>query len=304
MPRKARVIVSRTQNLFKSNKTAPQEAENSYPEADTISTASTSTLAENPSNIVLTGEYYTRVNVMPLILHPESRRATVEDIEDDGDCPDWCRHGEAEGAPSHTAHSENTSGPRPADIDPNLIEIIGRFEIMDDYEDPDQLGSPDEMAGDLEDDQEDETEIQELSKLENFTATLKRAQEIAVAREREKEKGRKRPRKYTGNSQRTRERRAKINRDMQAQGFLSIGAFWAHLKDKVSKKSSTPETVPPEGLEAQGMEEGTMGGSVDADEALGAQVAGNESEGEESEEENDVADDLHECVSNIFAEMN
>ncbi|KAJ7328755.1 hypothetical protein DFH08DRAFT_815528 [Mycena albidolilacea] len=150
---------------------------------------------------------------MPLILHSENCRATVEDIEDDRDCPDWYWHGEAEGVLSHTAQSENTSGPHLADIDPNLIEIIGCFEIIDDYEGPNQLGSPNEMADDQEDDQEDDTEIQELSKLKNFAATLKHAQETAMAQEQENEKGWKRPRKYTGNSWRTREQQAKINQN-------------------------------------------------------------------------------------------
>ncbi|KAF7361462.1 RNF220 domain-containing protein [Mycena sanguinolenta] len=218
--------------------------------------------------------------------NPESRRATVEEIEDDGDCRDSSRHNEADDVPSHTANSQNISGTYPADIDPSLIEIIGRFEIIDDYDD---LGAL-EMEDDCEDDREDETEIQELSELENFTAVLKRAQEIAVAREREKEKGRKRARHYTGNSRRTQERRAKINRDMRAKGFLSVGAFLTHVRQKVSKNKNMPETAISESHEEQSMGEETPGGLVDED----VQVDDDESEGEELEDNiHPVANDLH-----------
>ncbi|KAJ7803677.1 hypothetical protein B0H14DRAFT_2613126 [Mycena olivaceomarginata] len=124
-----------------------------------------------------------------------------------------------------------------AKIDPNLIEIIGRFDIMDDSDPLDSSGG----AGDDEDEEmEDETEIQEISELNLFSDTLRRAQEIAIARERENQSGNKRPHRYTGNSQRTKRRQAKINRDMAAKGFLSVGAFFTHVRNKISTRTPTP----------------------------------------------------------------
>jgi hypothetical protein len=48
------------------------------------------------------------------------------------------------------------------------------------------------------------TEIKEISKLEAFMAALQQAQAIATAVEQEREKGKKRPKRYVGNSARTR----------------------------------------------------------------------------------------------------
>ncbi|KAJ6583709.1 hypothetical protein B0H10DRAFT_1962056 [Mycena sp. CBHHK59/15] len=118
---------------------------------------------------------------------------------------------------------------------------------MDEYDPADCSDLPGDPGDDSdEDDGADDTEIQEISQLELFVETLKRAQEIAVTRERELEKQRKRPHKYTGNSKRTKERQRKINRDMKAKGFLSVAAFFGHIKNKISNRGSPSAPSPSE----------------------------------------------------------
>ncbi|KAJ7686874.1 hypothetical protein B0H14DRAFT_3673806 [Mycena olivaceomarginata] len=85
---------------------------------------------------------------------------------------------------------------------------------------------PEDMSSDDED-EADETEIQDLLVLEKFSATLLRAQQIAVAKEQELEKSRS-PRTYTKNSKRTNERNQKHFRDLQAKGFASVANFFSH----------------------------------------------------------------------------
>jgi hypothetical protein len=167
---------------------------------------------------------------------------------------------------------------------------------MDDYESPDDLGSPEDSGDDSEDEEDHNTEIQEISELEIFTETLKRAQKVAVARERELEKGRKRPHRYTGNSQRTRERHAKIRRDMQKKGFLSVGDFFSHIRDKIAKRDTAGQVGGQLDSEVE-----NLGGAQDRADILGAEDGSNRVSASESEEEEDMENDenhdLHRTVS-------
>ncbi|KAF8145310.1 hypothetical protein K438DRAFT_1991947 [Mycena galopus ATCC 62051] len=164
----------------------------------------------------------------------DNKQPTVEEIPDEEDCSHSQQSDDANGMLSQPADPGHPSVTDIYNLDPNLIEIIE--EIGDDDEDHET---------------EDDTEIQEISELEIFTETLKRAQEVAVAREREQEKGRKRPHIYTKNKEKTQERRAKFNRDMHAKGFLSVGAFFEHVKDKITKENSTSGVAGPQALDCQ-----------------------------------------------------
>ncbi|KAJ7790955.1 hypothetical protein B0H14DRAFT_2625485 [Mycena olivaceomarginata] len=176
----------------------------------------------------------------------ENKRARIEEILDEDNLPKRSTTRVPLAAREDTSTTEETGNPpipryTPPQLDPDLIEIIGRFEMMD--EDPsDGLAPepPEDMSSDDED-EADETEIQDLSVLEKFSATLLRAQQIAVAKERELEKSRKRPRTYTKNSKRTNERNR--FRDLQAKGFASVANFFSHVRDTISKRPRTEETT-------------------------------------------------------------
>ncbi|KAJ7859828.1 hypothetical protein B0H14DRAFT_2576992 [Mycena olivaceomarginata] len=201
MGRKPKSVISQTKNLFGSRKKTVQSMDFSDPEdGSAMSTSLASLLPEGTTQSIAN----------------ESRQPSIEEIPDEAES----LHPRANAVSSPSASPEHPPVTNLSNVDPNLIEIIGRFEIMDDYESPDDLGSPEDSGDDSEDEEDHNTEIQEISELEIFTETLKRAQKVAVARERELEKGRKRPHRYAGNSQRTRERHAKIRRDMQKKGFL------------------------------------------------------------------------------------
>jgi hypothetical protein len=188
-------------------------------------------------------------------------------------------------------------------LDPNLVEIIGRFEIMDEYESADDLCSPDDNGDNSEAEDgngHDETEIQEISELENFAETLKCAQRIAVTHERERDKGRKRPHRYTKKSKRTRERQAKIGKDMQKKGFLSVASFFAHIRQKIANQDGTSETSAGSQAPSSGAEIIEVpGGSGENLEMEDGESGGSDEESEKDEEEEDEENDgnLHGTVS-------
>jgi hypothetical protein len=111
----------------------------------------------------------------------EDKRARIEEILDEDNLPKISTTHVPLAAREDTLTPEETGNPHipryiPSQLDPNLIEIIGRFEMMD--EDPSDGLAP-EPHKDLSLDNEDEadkTEIQDLSVLERFPATLLRAQ--------------------------------------------------------------------------------------------------------------------------------
>jgi hypothetical protein len=188
-------------------------------------------------------------------------------------------------------------------LDPNLVEIIGRFEIMDEYESAGDLCSPDDNGDNSEAEDgngDDETEIQEISELDIFAETLKHAQQIAVTHEREREKGRKQPHRYTKSSKRTRERRAKIGKDMQKKGFLSVPNFFAHIRQKIANKDRASETSAGSQAPSSGAEivEEVPGGSGEDLEMDGGESGGSDAESEKDEEEDNENDGyLHGTVS-------
>ncbi|KAF8207771.1 hypothetical protein K438DRAFT_1755188 [Mycena galopus ATCC 62051] len=235
-------------------------------------------------------------------MFPDNKQPTVEEIPDEGDCSHSHQSDDANGMLSQLADPGHPSVTDIYNLDPNLIEIIGRFEIMDEYETSGDLFSPEDIGDDDEDHEtEDDTEIQEISELEIFTETLKRAQEVAVAREREQEKGRKRPHIYTKNKKRTQERRAKFNRDMHAKGFLSVGAFFEHVKDKITKENSTFGVAGPQALDRQPetpeQVSAVVGGVPEEQRGSVEEKEEEEEEEEEGETENDRDNDLRGTVS-------
>ncbi|KAJ7809829.1 hypothetical protein B0H13DRAFT_1927731 [Mycena leptocephala] len=258
MPRTAKAIASCTKNLFKSKKKAPEKIVVSDCEDATMSAAQTSSPPTDTRE--------SKAN--------DSRTPSVKEIPDEGDCH---RHMSAD-SEQPSADSECPPIVNASDIDPNLIEIIGRFDMIDDFA-PESL----EIDSDDEDACEDETEIQEITELEMFTSTLKHAQEIAVAREREQEMGRKRPHRYGKNSKGTQERRAKIT---------------GTCARKITKRDSATESAAPGAPSSQPQ---TSGSVPEDGESLpdnqGAQDAGGHtSESEEEEEENsenDADNDRH-----------
>lgn len=131
--------------------------------------------------------------------------------------------------PCGQSHTQEIHAP----FDPNLIEIIGRFDDLEnDF--PDLYGP----AETDEEDEQDDTEIQEISVLEHFTEVLQKAQQAATAAEREREKSNKRPHQYDGTSKRSRRRHDLTRRELGKQGFISVTDFWAR------KKKAEPESVP------------------------------------------------------------
>ena len=73
-------------------------------------------------------------------------------------------------------------------------------------------------------------EIVEQTALEHFNAVLQKAQEVAA--EAEKKNPRKRPRKYTGKSDKTLRRHKKRREDLAKQGFLPVFDFIARMKER------------------------------------------------------------------------
>lgn len=131
--------------------------------------------------------------------------------------------------PSGHSHDQNNHTP----FDPNLVEIIGRFDDLEnDFPD---LYAPAEA--DEEGEEDDDTEIQEISALEHFTETLQKAQQAATAAEREREKGNKRPRQYDGTSKKSRRRYDQTRRELGKKGFISVTDYWKR------KKKCEPEAI-------------------------------------------------------------
>ncbi|KAJ7307026.1 hypothetical protein DFH08DRAFT_1088679 [Mycena albidolilacea] len=158
---------------------------------------------------------------------------------------------------------------------------------MDEYESADDLCSPDDN-GDNSEAEDGNGEI--------FAETLKRAQQIAVTHEREREKGRKRPHRYTKNSKRTRERQAKIGKDMQKTGFLSVANFFAHIRQKIANKDGASETSARSQAPSSGAEiiEEVPGGSGEDLEMDSGESGGSDAESEKDEEEDRENDEyLH-----------
>lgn len=74
-------------------------------------------------------------------------------------------------------------------------------------------------------DAEDDADIMEISKLEVFAAALEQAQAVATAAEREREKGNKRPKRYAGNSARTKRWHVQKAREFAKNGYPSISRW-------------------------------------------------------------------------------
>ncbi|KAJ6547842.1 hypothetical protein B0H10DRAFT_1969480 [Mycena sp. CBHHK59/15] len=228
MPHKARAIISRTKNLFKSTKKGRETAESSDSETEAVATSTTSDVAGD-------------MNFPATDASPVNEIPRIEEIPDEGD-PPYTNEKEPEPCRESSRTSSETPFNKfahPSDIDPNLIEIIGRFEIMDEYDPADCSDLPGDPGDDSdEDDGADDTEIQEISQLELFVETLKRAQEIAVTRD---------GKDHTSIPGTQREpRRGRGRSDMKVKGFLSVAAFFGHIKNKISNRGSPSAPSPSE----------------------------------------------------------
>jgi hypothetical protein len=121
---------------------------------------------------------------------------------------------------THQTHLEQLA--EVAGIDQELLEITGHFVFLQEDELPEW--GPEDVDTEDEPDSEEapETDIQEESALQKFAETLQRAHDSAAAAEREREKGKKRPKRYFGNSKRTRRRHNLEGRELEKKGYLSI----------------------------------------------------------------------------------
>lgn len=147
------------------------------------------------------------------------QKATVEEVEDE-DTP--------------RCHPHNES---PLE-DPEIVEIINEFvHIQEDG----FIGYDPELEDDeLEDDEDDPDpliEIQELTDLEVFTQTLQKAHDAATAAEHERQKGNKRPKRYLGNSKRTRRRHKLNQKELEKKGFTSV-IQWLSAAQKEKRDGS------------------------------------------------------------------
>ena len=92
-----------------------------------------------------------------------------------------------------------------------------------------------------ETDLDDGLEIVEQSALNHFSAILQKAQSLAA--EAEKKNPRKRPKRYTGKSEKTLKRRKKHREDLAKKGYLSVFEFIAHVKESAKKKEHMKQLV-------------------------------------------------------------
>jgi hypothetical protein len=177
-------------------------------------------------------------------------KPTIEVEDEDFPGPDSDSHG-CRDAPRR---------PRQDDIigdDAELLDIIGclRGTAMVDDEDESSDSDSECKAGEGED---EEQEIKEISALEQFSDTLQKAHDLALAAERERERGRKRPKIYNKNSNRTKCRCRQRGRELAAKGFHSVKE-WFLSKPLVLPMSpandSDSDTVPTTPRDFQESEE-------------------------------------------------
>jgi hypothetical protein len=147
-------------------------------------------------------------------------KASIEEVPDEEPIPAvQVPHPLAESHEMSTSNGHNSD-----DIDPELLDIIGALRgtaMVDDEDDVSELGS--------ENDEDEIPEIQEISALEQFSSTLQKAHDLALAAEREREKGRKRPKRYHGNSLRTKQRCRQLGREFSEKGFHSVKEWFQKM---------------------------------------------------------------------------
>ncbi|KAJ7712776.1 hypothetical protein B0H16DRAFT_1811966 [Mycena metata] len=149
----------------------------------------------------------------------EARRATVEEVEDEGEIS----HPPA--APSVSPHIEdNRQGHSHSGDDSDVNSW--QFDLGDDFPDVDC----DEVPLVAEDPDLDEEivlapEIMDEAELDAFSKFLFDAQAAAQKAERGREQGRNRPKQYTGNAPRTKRRHIKAGKDLAKKGFLGLHDF-------------------------------------------------------------------------------
>ena len=148
-----------------------------------------------------------------------SRKAIVEEVDDDEEPPTQACHAQVLVTKS----------------DLKLIDVITQLDI-EMFPDLDNDDGDDGLNG------EDDTEIKELSELEAFMAALQQAQAVATAAEQEREKEKKRPKRYAGNSARTKRQHVQKAREYETKGYPSISK-WFGLKKEVENPQE--KTIQP-----------------------------------------------------------
>ncbi|KAF8233945.1 hypothetical protein L208DRAFT_1377112 [Tricholoma matsutake] len=122
--------------------------------------------------------------------------------------------------------------------DPEIVEIINEFvHIQEDG----FIGYDPELEDyELEDDEDDPDpliEIQKLTDLEVFTQTLQKAHDAATAAECKHQKGNKQPKRYLGNSKRTRHHHELNQKELEKKGFTSV-IQWLSAAQKEKRDGS------------------------------------------------------------------
>jgi hypothetical protein len=159
-------------------------------------------------------------------------KPTVEEVEDE-DFP---------GPDSHGCHD---ACPQQDDIiedDAELLDIVGCLRGTAMVDDKDESSDSD-SEGEGED---EELEIQEISALEQFSDTLQKAHDLALAAEQEQERGRKRPKRYSNNSDRTKWWCRQRGHELAAKEFHSIKEWLLQKPSKsvLPRSSANHDAVP------------------------------------------------------------
>jgi primosomal replication protein N len=96
---------------------------------------------------------------------------------------------------------------------------------------------------------EEDDDIFSTTKLRVFAETLQKVHDTAVAAARSNEAESSRPKRYAGNSVRTKQRQLKAGKDLAAKGFLSIQDFMTLKKSKAIAPSGTDTISCPTVIE-------------------------------------------------------
>ena len=155
-------------------------------------------------------------------------KQTVEEVE--GDSEDSDIHAELALADSDShvgcCEAADSDMPQKNDIigdDVKFLDVIGYLRgtmVRDEDERSVSVSEESEDDSDLE-----EREIHEINALDEFSNTLQKAHDLALAAEREQENGKKRPKRYNKNSNRTKCRCHQKGCELAAKGFHSVKAW-------------------------------------------------------------------------------
>ncbi|PPQ70445.1 hypothetical protein CVT26_013939 [Gymnopilus dilepis] len=110
-----------------------------------------------------------------------------------------------------------------------VLTVVGFLEELEEDPLPDDADLDSDEEGDVGSEEYYE-EIQEYTDLERFSNILAEAQRIAIEAEEERTKESNRPRRYTGNSARTKRRHKQLSKKLEKQGYHSITSWFTKAK--------------------------------------------------------------------------